>query len=204
MLHAIPWRRGESDGGEEEEAQKMQCEIIPDMFGKSCRLMTPAGERSGRTDRTAAVRRVTQAFMWPCDWIFLLKPPPTQCVSPCCFLTRGGVEREREQTKAHPAMFFLFYVRVAYETRRRASLGALLGQFLQLSHEKKCEDAQLPRNKWTPHIHFRGTSFSHYIAINSAGCGLYLVRSWSRPRDMRLLTHDSSLIFVLAPRRIRP
>lgn len=113
MLHAIPWRRGESDEGEEEEAQKMQCEIIPDMFGKSCRLMTPAGERSGRTDRTAAVRRVTQAFMWPCDWIFLLKPPPTQCVSPRCFLTRGGVEREREQTKAHPAMFFLFYVRVA-------------------------------------------------------------------------------------------
>lgn len=69
---------------------------------------------------------------------------------------------------------------------------------------EKWEDAKLPRNKWTPHIHFRGTSFSHYIAINSTGCGLYLVCSWSRPRDMRLLTHDSSLIFTLAPHHICP
>lgn len=69
---------------------------------------------------------------------------------------------------------------------------------------EKWEDTKLPHNEWTPHIHFRGTSFSHYIAINSTGCGLYLVSSWSRPRDMRLLTHDSSLIFILAPHHICP
>lgn len=85
----------------------MQCEIIPDMFGKSCRLMTPAGKRSGRTDRTAAVRRVTQAFMWPCDWIFLLNtPPPHNVCHGVAFLleeaSRGG-----EQTEAHSEMFFL-------------------------------------------------------------------------------------------------
>lgn len=78
-----------------------------------------------------------------------------------------------------------------------------LGQFLQLSDEKS-ERTKLPHNEWTPHIHFRGTSFSHYIAINSTGCGLYLVCSWSRPRDMLLLAHDSSLVFVLAPHHIRP
>lgn len=79
---------------------------------------------------------------------------------------------------------------------------ALLLQFVQLSHEKKWTLNFLVMNE--PHIHFRGTSFSHYIAINSAGCGLYLVCSWSGPRDMRLLTHDSSLIFMLAPHYICP
>lgn len=92
----------------------------------------------------------------------------------------------------------------ALKTRKGASFRAPLGQFLPTFTWEKWEDTKLPRNKWTPHIHFRGTSFSHYIAINSTGCGLYLVCSWSRPRDMRLLTHDSSLIFILAPHHICP
>lgn len=87
-----------------------------------------------------------------------------------------------------------------FHDEQTASAGAVSPTF---TWEKR-EDTKLPHNEWTAHIHFRGTSFSHYIAINSTGCGLYLVCSWSRPRDMRLLTHDSSLIFVLAPHYIRP
>lgn len=48
MLHAIPWRRGGGGGGA--ELQKMRCEIIPDMFGESCHLMTPAGEEEMGVD----------------------------------------------------------------------------------------------------------------------------------------------------------
>lgn len=90
----------------------------------------------------------------------------------------------------------------AFETRKR---GLCWRRVSQLSHEKSETTLNSPlRNGWTPHIHFRGTSFSHYIVINSTGCGLYLVCSWSRPRDMCLLTHDSSLVLVLAPRYICP
>lgn len=71
-------------------------------------------------------------------------------------------------------------------------------------HARKSERTKLPHNEWRSHIHFRGTSFSHYIAINPTGCVLYLVSSWSRPRDMLFLTHDSSLIFGLALHHICP
>lgn len=74
MFYATPWRRGEFGGhGEGTQWQKMWCEIIPDMFGNSCCLMTPAGEAVrergvGAVDgwyRTPSIRCVTHAFMYP-------------------------------------------------------------------------------------------------------------------------------------------
>lgn len=45
----------------------------------------------------------------------------------------------------------------------------------QLSHEKSERMLDSTHNEWTPRIHFKGTSFSHYIAINLTGSDLYLV-----------------------------
>lgn len=43
LRHTVK-KRGVQGDGEGTQLQKMWCEIIPDMFGNSSRLMTPAGE----------------------------------------------------------------------------------------------------------------------------------------------------------------
>lgn len=41
--HSVKRKRGGEGTGRKRTCEKMRCEIIPDMFGKSCHLMTPAG-----------------------------------------------------------------------------------------------------------------------------------------------------------------
>lgn len=175
--------------------EKMRCEIIPDMFGKSCLPMTPAGEEW--IDNIGCQMCHSHLYV-SYDWIFLWTPTSA---AQCLFLqNKHWVEEEKGAFwKVWGLLDQSFSPGFGFQHEKRA-VKAVSPTFTW----EKWEDTKLPRNEWMAHIHFRGTSFSHYIAINSTGCGLYLVRSWSRPRDMRLLTHDSSLILVLAPHHVRP
>lgn len=85
----------------------MQCEIIPDMFGKILSPNDTSRKKSGRTDRTAAVRRVTRAFMWSCDWIFLFKTSHNVCHRVAFLLDEASKGRIHREEKKNSEIFFL-------------------------------------------------------------------------------------------------
>lgn len=66
VCHTVK-RSGFLGGGGTHTIAEIQCEIILDMFGKSSRLMTPAGEEgmAERIDSIGCVTRVTHAFLCP-------------------------------------------------------------------------------------------------------------------------------------------
>lgn len=85
----------------------MQCEIIPDMFGKILSPNDTSRKKSGRTDRTAAVRRVTRAFMWSCDWIFLFKTSHNVCHRVAFLLDEASKGRIHREEKKNSEIVFL-------------------------------------------------------------------------------------------------
>lgn len=105
--------------------EKMRCEIIPDMFGKSCLPMTPAGEEW--IDNIGCQMCHSRLYV-SYDWIFLLTPTSA---AQCFFLRK--VDQEKG---AFWNVWGLLEPSFSLGLGFKTTSSALLRQFLQLSHEK--------------------------------------------------------------------